>query len=246
MESILSFLNFTIKKTAISASILASFLTGVSQDFSAWLNSPFCTELLHYILTKVFNYQCANWLAFFTIITNQSLRLCYQLIHWQDFLYKYYIIKFYFCQILFYDKWSKWNRTTIEKISSPTNQSGEHSFVIAIQIPRRMITQYFSFSFDIYIISKIFKNIKLKGQPLFYVPVAARVFLVFLQPYPPWTEIRSAVLFIFGKVKQFSFRNFLNNIITKIFIFVKADDENRTRIFCLPSNVLQCFQYPFC
>ena len=63
----------------------------------------------------------------------------------------------------------------LRKISSPTNQSGEHSFVIAIQIPRRMTTQYFSFSFDIYIISKIFKNIKLKGQPLFYVPVAARV-----------------------------------------------------------------------
>ena len=155
------------------------------------------------------------------------------MIHWQDFLYKYYIIKFYFCQILFYDKWSKWNRTTIEKISSPTNQSGEHSFIIAIQIPRRMTTQYFSFSFDIYIISKIFKNIKLKGQPLFYVPVAARVLsYVFLQPYPPWTEIRSAVLFIFDKVKQFSFRNFLNNIITKIFIFVKADEGNRNPISC--------------
>ena len=42
----------------------------------------------------------------------------------------------------------------LRKISSPTNQSGEHSFVIAIQIPRRMTTQYFSF--DIYIISKIF------------------------------------------------------------------------------------------
>ena len=54
----------------------------------------------------------------------------------------------------------------LRKISSPTNQSGEHSFVIAIQIPRRMTTQYFSFSFDIYIISKIFKNIKLKGQPI--------------------------------------------------------------------------------
>lgn len=53
----------------------------------------------------------------------------------------------------------------LRKISSPTNQSSEHSFVIAIQILRRMTTQYFSF--DIYI--------KLKGRPLFYVPVAARV-----------------------------------------------------------------------
>ena len=116
----------------------------------------------------------------------------------------------------------------LRKISSPTNQSGEHSFVIAIQIPRRMTTQYFSFSFDIYIISKIFKNIKLKGQPLFYVPVAARVLsYVFLHTLFS-TEIRSAVLFIFDKVKQFSFRNFLNNIITKIFIFVNTTFFHRS------------------
>ena len=54
----------------------------------------------------------------------------------------------------------------LRKISSPTNQSGEHSFVIAIQIPRRMTTQYFSFSFDIYIITKIFKNVKLNGATI--------------------------------------------------------------------------------
>lgn len=49
-------------------------------------------------------------------------------------------------------------------------------------------------------------------------------------PYLPYSEIGSAVLFIFDKVKQFSFRNFLNNIITKIFIFVKADEGNRNHI----------------
>ena len=104
-----------------------------------------------------------------------------------------------------------------EKISSPTNQSGEHSFVITIQIPRRMTTQYFSFSFDIYIISKIFKNIKLKGQPLFYVPVTARVL--------SYVFLHALSSLHWDKVKQFSFRNFLNNIITKIFIFVKAPKE---------------------
>ena len=57
-------------------------------------------------------------------------------------------------------------------------------------------------------------------------------FLHYLNLQSPGIKTGSFVYFLI-RLNSFSFRNILNIIITKIFIFVKADDGNRTRISCL-------------